>query len=522
MSDTTGNDLSARLTTELIKEVSERKHVESLISLFVKYAPGAIAMFDKEMRYQVASDRWYKDYQLSNQDIAGRSLYELSGHFKDPIWKAHLSRGLNGEQLRNDEDKIVTKDGLIVWFKWEILPWYDKDGAVGGIILSTEVLNERKQLEIDLRKSNQLLGIALNAGGVGFWHWTQMDNRLEWDDKMFEIFEVDKIKFDGNGDMFYDLILEEDRMALKGLLARVINELGEYHTKYRVQSASGIKTIREHGKVFNEEGTLRMTGICQDVTEEEQIKLSLKDLNTKLEEKIQERTTALNEANQELKSLTYSLSNDLREPLRAIKAYIEIIQEDYHDLLDEDGIRYLNRIIHNSGKMTKLIDDLLAFSRIIHQRFSIEEIDLTQLIAGVVAVLPEELRKRVVLDELPAIQGDRITLSQLFDNLIDNALKFSKSASNQTVHISSTTAAGYVRISIKDFGVGFEMVDYHRLFKPFQKLHPENDFVGNGVGLALCKKIVDSHKGDIVAEAIPGAGAVFTVELPLPKESMDI
>ncbi|MEQ8473524.1 MAG: ATP-binding protein [Marinoscillum sp.] len=514
MNQESGNELSSRLTTELIKEVSERKHVESLISLFVKYAPGAIAMFDRNLNYLVASDRWYKDYKLNNQDIVGRSLYELSEQFQNLEWKDFITRALKGEQLKNDEDKIVTNNGLTVWFKWEILPWHDKNGRIGGLILSTDVINEKKQLENDLKRSNELLSMALNAGGVGFWHWTEMDNRLEWNDKMFEIFEMARADFTGDGDQFFQQIHTEDLDPLRDLLDQVLADRGEYHTKYRVVSKSGERIIKEHGKVFEEEGVLRMTGICHDITEEETSKKDLKDLNTVLEYKIQERTIELDTANKELKGLTYSLSHDLRAPLLAIKGYVEILQEDYNQVFDPIGNRMLDRIVFNSSKMTRLIDDLLAFSRVVQQKLTITEVDTNTLLSKVMKKLPVHERSRIKLSDLPIVRGDQTTLSQLFDNLVDNALKFSRDSENGDVEIFGETNGEKVMISVKDYGVGFDMVNHHKLFRVFQRLHTERDFPGNGVGLALSAKIAEIHKGEILAEAQTNLGAKFTLVLP--------
>ncbi len=255
------------LSNELIKEISDRKHAQNLLSVFVKYAPGAIALFDREMKFLVVSDRWYRDYDLAEHDITGSSYYDVfSGAADRHKWEAYHQRALKGEKLRNEEDRLIKNDGRIIWLKWEILPWFDKFGVIGGVIMSTEVITDKKKLEDDYRKSKQLLEMALETGEIGFWHWIERNNRLEWNDQMFRLFEYDESDFTGDGEAFFNLIHPDDVARVRGQLNRAIAERGEYHTKYRVICKSGVKKFKEHGKVFMDDGLLRMTGICQEIS----------------------------------------------------------------------------------------------------------------------------------------------------------------------------------------------------------------------------------------------------------------
>eukprot|EP01092_Planopodium_desertum_P004984 TRINITY_DN2120_c0_g5_i1.p1 TRINITY_DN2120_c0_g5~~TRINITY_DN2120_c0_g5_i1.p1 ORF type:complete len:280 (+),score=-28.78 TRINITY_DN2120_c0_g5_i1:339-1178(+) len=261
------NGHSEMLSIELIKEISERKHAQNLLSVFVKYAPGAIALFDREMKFLVVSDRWYRDYDLAENDITGSSYYEVFSGTEDmDKWTSYHRRALKGEKLRNEEDRLIKKDGSVIWLKWEILPWFDKFGVIGGVIMSTEVITDRKRLEDDHRKSKQLLEMAIETGKIGFWHWIERNNRLEWNDQMFELFEYDESDFTGDGEAFFDVIHPDDVTRVRGLLNRAIADRGEYHTQYRVICKSRTKKFKEHGKVFLDDGLLRMTGICQEIS----------------------------------------------------------------------------------------------------------------------------------------------------------------------------------------------------------------------------------------------------------------
>lgn len=237
----------------------------------------------------------------------------------------------------------------------------------------------------------------------------------------------------------------------------------------------------------------------------------------KLNLELVQRAGELEAANQELASFSYSVSHDLRAPLRAIDGYALMLEEDCAAQLDDEGRRYLSVIRSNSQRMGALIDDLLAFSRLGRQAMTIADVDMDDLVAEVI----EELRQsssepmaEIEVEALPKSFADRALLRQVWINLISNALKYSQGREQPVVRISGRREAAENIYSIRDNGVGFDMAYYDKLFGVFQRLHRNDQFPGTGLGLAIVQRVVSRHGGRVWAASEPNQGADFWFSLP--------
>jgi signal transduction histidine kinase len=221
----------------------------------------------------------------------------------------------------------------------------------------------------------------------------------------------------------------------------------------------------------------------------------------------------LNNANKELESFSYSVSHDLRAPLRIIDGFSKVLAEDYKDKLDSEGVRFINTIRNNAQHMGQLIDDLLNFSRISRQELAIHEIDMGKVVEQVIASFRQ-------LSPPPAADIQIINLTnehlirQVWTNLISNAVKYSRKKENPVIRISTQETDTEIVYSIEDNGVGFDMEFADKLFGVFQRLHKVTEYEGTGVGLALVSRIVTRHHGRVWAESVEGAGATFYFSLP--------
>jgi signal transduction histidine kinase len=240
--------------------------------------------------------------------------------------------------------------------------------------------------------------------------------------------------------------------------------------------------------------------------------------NQKLEQTITERTHDLEAANKELEAFSYSVSHDLRAPLRSINGYSRILMDDYGDKLDDEGKQTVNTIMRNGDRMGRLIDDLLAFSRLGRQNLTKVSLDMQALTNS---ALTDELRNQygrnseIKIGEMLPIKGDSSMLKQVMENLVSNALKYSMKKEKPLVEIGSYQENGSNVYYVKDNGAGFNMEYYDKLFGVFQRLHSANEFEGTGVGLALVHRIVTKHGGKIWAEGKENKGATFYFSLPL-------
>jgi PAS domain S-box-containing protein len=227
--------------------------------------------------------------------------------------------------------------------------------------------------------------------------------------------------------------------------------------------------------------------------------------------------TKINALNQELESFSYSVSHDLRAPLRAIDGYAKILQEDYSEKLDVEGNRILKIITSNARRMGLLIDDLLEFSQLGRKEVTKAEVNMSVMVRAIVAELQEldQIRKvQITIHDLAPSLCDVNMIRQVWINLISNAIKYSSKTANALVHISSDVQGHEVVYQVKDNGVGFDMTYVGKLFGVFQRLHKLEDFSGTGVGLAIVKRIISRHKGRVWAEAKPNEGATFYFTIP--------
>ncbi|WP_347839829.1 PAS domain S-box protein [uncultured Draconibacterium sp.] len=260
-----------------------------------------------------------------------------------------------------------------------------------------------------------------------------------------------------------------------------------------------------------------------DITEQKKAERELKIYQEHLEELVSNRTEALEESNKEMEAFSYSVSHDLRAPLRAISGFSKFLIEDYADVLDAEGNRYLNVINENTDKMDKLITDLLKLSRTSRAELKYIELNMKALARSMyMEVVSEEEQKdfEFIVNDIPNIKGDSTSIKQLWTNLIGNAVKYSSKSETKRIEIGAIQGApGFYTYYVKDWGAGFNEDFKEKIFDTFKRLHKDSEFKGTGVGMAIAKRVVDKHNGTIWAESKGESGATFFFTLPAkPKQ----
>lgn len=243
----------------------------------------------------------------------------------------------------------------------------------------------------------------------------------------------------------------------------------------------------------------------------------LQEIRTELEEKI----TLLNKSNQQLEQFAYITSHDLQEPLRKIGFYSDFLNNKYRNILPDEARLFFDNMIGASSRMKMLVQDILAYSTVRQETF--EGVGLNDVLAEVLDDLEiaiNEALAEVRIEKLPVIDGNSRQLKQLFENILSNALKFSRPGINPVVQVSAKEFEDSVIIFVKDNGIGFEEKYLDKMFNLFQRLHSRDKFVGTGIGLAICKKIVDLHHGTITARGTPNDGSTFIISLPLKQAQL--
>jgi len=651
------SNIARDVTARKFKEEQLRES-EDRFRLFIEHAPAALAMFDREMRYLQVSRRWRTDYGLGERELRGVSHYEIFPEVPER-WREIHRRGLAGEVLRGEDDRLDRSDGSVQWIRWEVRPWHDRAGEIAGIVIFAEEITERKRAEQDLRESEERFQAMANgipqlahmagADGATFWYnqrWYEytgttpeqmegwgwqsvidpamlpkvmkrwqasiatgepfdMEFPLRGADGTFRTFlnrvmplensEGRVVRWFGtNTDIsehkearellaaqaqelsvsrealeaqtrMFKLVLDSMGEGLiaadrdghfliwndsaKKLMGRDASDLPteQWTPYYQVFLSDGVTPcppdrlplVRAlHGESVQVEMMVQQPGraegvflevsarplkddrgnlgggvaVLRDITERKAAERQIQTLNQSLEARVIERTAELKAANKELEAFTYSVSHDLRAPIRHISGFTKILVEKFHASLPAQAQGHLQLIDQAAGRMGQMVDEMLKLARLGRQALEFEVTGLSSLLADVVTLMAPETEGRQVewkVDELPFVKCDPILIRQVFQNLIGNALKYSRPRSPAVIEIGQMEKEGERVIFVKDNGVGFDMKYSDKLFGVFHRLHVAEEFEGNGIGLATVERIIKKHGGRVWVEAELDRGATF-------------
>jgi PAS domain S-box-containing protein len=510
-------------------DITERKQRETalresemMLRFFVHHAPAAIAVLDPDMRYLVVSQRWLADYRLPDRDITGLNHYEVFPEVSD-AWKEIHRRCLAGAVESCEEDSFPRRDATVDWVRWEIRPWRKIDNSIGGIIIFSELITERKRAEEALRQSEYLLRESQRVGRIGSYELDIASGRWSSSASLDEIFGIgsDYVK-DVNG--WLGLMRPRVGGEMADYLHEIMAQKKRFEKDYQIiRPCDGVERWMS-GKgelILDAQGRpVRLIGTIQDVTERKQAEQDLHRLNTELEERVRARTTELEAANRELEAFARSVSHDLRAPLRGIDGWSLALLEDCGESLDAQGRKYLDRVRSEAQRMGALIDDLLHLSRVSRTELVSIAVDLTAIATTQVGRLKEANPGRIIefiLEPGLKCSGDPRLLEIALTNLLNNAVKFTGPCPAARIEFGRTLFEGAPAFFVRDNGVGFDMAHAGLLFAPFQRLHKASEFPGTGIGLATVHRVIHRHRGRIWAKAQVGEGATFYFTLGADK-----
>lgn len=498
--------------------VKEKSMLENQLEFFMKYTPGAIAMFDTDMKYIQASDQWYNDYGIKGKEIIGKTHYEVFPQILDmPEWLEIHQKALSGDIFRKDEDSMKNPDGSTAYIKYEIRPWYNDGNEIGGIIMFTEVITKyveaRKLLEASERKSRKLVDLSPDAIVI-----VNSKGQIEQVNKALISllgFKSDELISQPIETLIPTRFHKDHKTHVEKYYQKPkVRPMGSDMDLFaRTKGGSEIPVEIRLSPVPSHEGTAVIASI-RDASLQRNKEHKMARLNEELEEQVDKKELKLKKVNKELEAFTYSVSHDLRAPLRAISGFSQALKEELPNISNESQL-YLDRIIANTSKMGQLIDDLLNFSRMTRKKNEYSFFSSESLISSIISNNPEFENKNIKLVNLPEIYGDKSMLEVVFNNLISNAVKYSKNESNPSIVIQGFTEKKHIKITIEDNGVGFDMKYKHKLFGVFQRLHTQDEFSGTGIGLALCNKIMKAHHGSVDISSIKGKGTIVTIKIPI-------
>ncbi len=498
----TNEDITDLKWTE--KELNSTKnYLENLIN----YANVPIIVWNPKTRIQLFNGAFEHLTGYSSKEVLGKKLDMLfpEESARDSNEKMKLSLQENWETI---EVPILCKNKDVKTILWNSANIYDADNkALISTIAQGHDITERKHIEEELRVSKEKLDLALNNASIGIWEWDILTNVIEWDERMESIFGIEQGTFGGNYDAFERFLVDEDIAHIRKAISNALEFDIPFETVYRIKLNGGeIKHVNAKALVNKDSDgkPCRMIGVCFDITEMKKgAEMALFRLNEDLLR-----------SNKELEQFAYVASHDLQEPLRMISSFTQLLSQRYKDKLDSDANEFIKFAVDGALRMQNLINDLLEYSRVETKGKSLSETDMNVVLELTLNNLKHKIEEREALvtnDVLPVVLADSGQMVQLLQNLIGNSLKFCKTSPK--VHISATEEKDHYLFSVKDNGIGIEPQYFEKIFSIFQRLHQKEEYEGTGIGLAICRRIVERHGGKIFVESKPRKGTTFRFTL---------
>jgi PAS domain S-box-containing protein len=418
----------------------------------------------------------------------------------------------------------VYEERLNGYFLVSTTPIYDENGKMLGSVHVSRDITEQKRSEKLLQESERRLKKTQDMAHLGSWELDLENNILTWSDEIYRILGMEPRQQRPCYEDFLSLVHPEDREKVRGsYMHSLLTDKATFETEHRIiQISTGrIRYVHEkceHIRDLNGK-VIRSVGMMHDITERRAAEEKIRHLNRELQAsiiKLEEVNRELARSNEDLQQFANIISHDLQEPLRTISSFLQLISRRYAGRLDEKANTFINQTVEGASYMQQQLRDLLAFSRVGGGSLRLQPVALRALVDDLIMNLKtaiEEHKAEIQIDDLPVVHADKTQLNHLLQNLVANALKFRGEASPR-IHIFSRKEKDNWVVCVRDNGIGIDPRHADRIFLIFQRLHRRNEYEGTGVGLAICKKIVERHGGRIWVQSEPARGSLFCFTLP--------
>lgn len=509
------------MNEELVCQVAERRQAEKtaleksrLFEAFFEHSIAPLVFLDKDFNFIRVNQAYARACQRDASEFPGRNHFDLYPSDARDVFESAI-------QTRQPQ-KVVARPFVfpdhpewgITYWDWTLVPILDESGEVEFLVFSLSDVTEQTRTQKALHESQRLYSMAEQAGRIGSWERSFHDDTARWSDGAYRIFGVAPEEFSTSFVNLLGFVHPLDRELLTRAFSASKLHRERFDVQYRIIRRDGIeRVVQSVGEIrFDDDGEpTGLIGTMQDITE-------LKKAETEL----RAHAERLKRSNDALREFMLAASHDLREPLRKIQTFASLLDVKFSAVLGEGGRDYLARMSSSANRMQNLLEALQEYSRTTARSEPFRRCELTGLVRELVDDMGTRLRQtggRVDVEELPAVEGDPGQMRQLFENLLENALKYRRGDEPPVVRIHPEPAPkGFHRIAVEDNGLGFEEKYRGLIFKPFQRLHRDKAYSGAGMGLAICKRIVERHNGTLVATSTPGAGSIFVVTLPVTQE----
>ena len=501
------------------RDITESKKAKEIIikekefsDAIINTLPGIFYLFDSSGKFL----RWNKNFE----NISGYSATEISTMRPDQFFsgeeKQYIIERIQKvftDGISDAEADFVSKNGTKTpYYFTGTYALFEGNSCLVGMGID---MTERKKSEALIQKINTQLQTAQQIAHLGYWENDVINNEAFWSDEVYKICNISKDEKILPRETFAKLVHPDDKNIHRNGYGLSLANNPLEASEIRIVWKDG--TIRHvlilSGTITDKDGNvIRILGTIQDITQLKENERKLIELN----EQINKRVEELAISNAELEQFAYIASHDLQEPLRMVTSFLTQLEKKYKDHLDEKANQYIHFATDGAVRMRKIILDLLEYSQVGKKHFEFEEIDMNELVSETVHLkqtIIEETGATIHYEKLPVIFGRRTPVHQVLHNLISNALKYHKTGIKPVVIISSEDILTHWKFSVSDNGIGIDPMFFDKIFVLFQRLHNKDEYSGTGIGLAICKKIIDQHLGKIwvVSEAGKGSTFYFTI-----------
>lgn len=425
-------------------------------------------------------------------------------------WKALYDRALSGEHFHMQTQDTISGPSEEIWLETSFNPIYDGEQIIGVACYARDITQSRKYQQ-ELWQLNQKLETAQQLAKLGYWELNFESEEIFWTMEVFTIWGRHPSNFKPNFQNYLETIHPEDREAFLSARQQIITNGGELDVHHRIIWPDGtIRFVHEKGSVFKDQlgKSIRFSGTVQDVTQTRRYEEALEKANASL----RERAGELARSNAELERFAYIASHDLQEPLRMVSSFLQLLVKRYENQLDDTAKQYIGFAVGGAERMKKLIGDLLEYSRIENREMAMTRVNMDTVVKEVCLNLQEALLDQQAVidcDPMPVLeQANALAMVQLLQNLVGNAIKYRSNRALQ-IGIRCRETPDHWLFYVKDNGIGIESDYFDKIFIIFQRLHNMTEYSGTGIGLAICKKIVEQHGGKIWVESEEGKGSIF-------------
>jgi len=517
-------------------DVTEKKKAEEERNQFFNITLEYLCVAGTDGYFKSVNPVWTKTFGFTEKELLSKPFFEFI-HPEDVDSTVDAVSQLSKQNpVVNFINRYRCKDGSYRWLSWSATPQNDTIYAAAHDItdiklaeekltnFNTELENIVKERTLDLEKNKKLLDETSRLARVGGWEIDLIHNTNVWTDAVYEIHETTREEHTPTVESGINFYTPEAIPIISDAVQKAITEGTPFDLELQIITVKkNIKWVRIISQSYYENNeVVKIGGVFQDINQKKLIEEELIQHRENLELLVKEKTndlalaiTNLERSNQELEQFAYIASHDLQEPLRMVSSYTQLLEKRYGDKLDQNAKEFIGYAVDGSIRMQRLINDLLDYSRVATKGKSFVKLDMTALLGYAVANLYSTIQETgtiITNDELPFCMGDESQLIRVFQNLLGNAIKFTKDKAPQ-IHVSVVESTTNWTIGVKDNGIGIDPQYQYRVFNIFQRLHSSAEYPGTGIGLAICKRIVERHGGTIWFESEIGKGTTFKFTL---------